>query len=148
MTCGAFVTLPREEDVAELATSLAVGGKLLQRPAVPVGVGEEDELPPGVLLDATRLDPASRELGVRCGGVRYDDLRPRGADRRIGETGADRDRAGRARRRELHEAQLRIDGVVVVEVEPDALVELLRAVDVGHRYRNQLELPVHVLSFL
>src|SRR5581483_3337751 len=87
MTCGAFVTLPREEDVAELATSLAVGGKLLQRPAVPVGVGEEDELPPGVLLDATRLDPASRELGVRCGGVRYDDLRPRGADRRIGETG-------------------------------------------------------------
>ena len=47
-------------------------------------------------------------------------------------------------RRELHEADLVADPVVVVGVEAGLLgVERLRAVDVRDGDRHQLELPVH-----
>ena len=54
------------------------------------------------------------------------------------------DRARGAGRGELHEAQLRADRVVVVGVEADLVdVEGLRAVDVRHGERDQLDLVVH-----
>ena len=57
---------------------------------------------------------------------------------------ADRDRARRAGRRELHEAQVLVDLVVVVGVEAGLVdVERLGAVDVGDGHRDQLELEVH-----
>jgi hypothetical protein len=50
-------------------TCLASGakGKLLNSPAVAVGVAEVDELPPVELLDVAGLDPTLEKLGA--GGV-------------------------------------------------------------------------------
>ena len=56
---------------------------------------------------------------------------------------ADRDRAGRPRRGDLHEPDLVAHGVVMVDDEADLLVELLGPVDVGHRHPDQLQLDVH-----
>jgi hypothetical protein len=56
-----------------------------------------------------------------------------------------RDGAAEPGRRELHEAQLVGDLVVVVGVEAHLLrVEGVGSVDVGDRNLDQLELPVHV----
>src|SRR4029434_7610880 len=58
--------------------------------------------------------------------------------------GAQGDRAGRAGRGELDEAEVVADMVVVVGVEADLLgVEALGPVHVGDGDRDQLELPVH-----
>ena len=65
---------------------------------------------------------------------------------RVGDALAQRDRAGRAGRRELHEAHLVAHRVVVVGVESGPYVEVLRAVDVGDGHRDQLELHVHAVT--
>jgi hypothetical protein len=58
--------------------------------------------------------------------------------------GAEGDRARGAGRRDLHEAQLVRDLVIVVGVEAGLLdVERLRAVDVGDGEGDQLEPVVH-----
>jgi hypothetical protein len=84
------------------------------------------------------------QLGASCGNVGDDQLHLGGAWCQVGEAGADRDRAGRAGRRELHEAHRVADDVVVVGDEAGLLdVERLGAVDVRDGDRDQLELPVH-----
>jgi hypothetical protein len=71
------------------------------------------------------------------------------AGRRVDDAGSERDRAPRARGRELHEPDLVVHLVVVIGVETELLgVERLGAVDIRDRYGDELELPVHALSFL
>lgn len=55
---------------------------------------------------------------------------------------AQADRAGRSLGRELDEAEVVADVVVVVGVEADLLVERLGAVDVRHGNGHEFELPV------
>src|SRR5215204_5595036 len=57
---------------------------------------------------------------------------------------ADADRAGRAWRRQLDEAQVLADGVILVGIESNLFIKCLGAVDVRHRHRNQLESKVHI----
>ena len=60
---------------------------------------------------------------------------------------AEADRAGRPRRRDLHEAQPLVDGLVVVDAPADLVaVEVDGPVDVGHGQRDELDLPVHVTA--
>ena len=55
------------------------------------------------------------------------------------------DRAGRSRRRQLHEAQVLVDDDVVIGIEADLVdVEGLGALDVGHRHAHEFELHIHV----
>ncbi len=66
------------------------------------------------------------------------------AGRRGGQPLAEGDRAGRSRRRQLHEADRVADRVVVVGMEADLLdIEGLGAIDVADRDDYELELPVH-----
>jgi len=86
-----------------------------------------DELPPG------RLDIGHDALHALLRARRH---------RR--DPGAKHDRARRTRRGELHEPQRVVHLVIVVSMEADLLhVECLGAIDIGHRYRHQLDLPVH-----
>src|SRR5262245_26723872 len=120
------------------------GRKLLDGPAVAVRVVEEHELPPVELLDVTDLDTALDELSARLVDVGDDELALRRTRLLVGQTHAERDRAGGTRRRQLYEAQILAHRVVVVEREPRPLdVEVACAVDVRHGNRYQLELPVH-----
>src|SRR5215218_3217121 len=118
---------------------------LLDGPAVAVRVGEEHEPAPGKVLDLADLDPAVGEVGV--GGLDVVDHHLQAGDRAgrgVGDADPERDRAGRAGRGQLDEAELVADLVVVVGVEADLLgVEALGAVDVADGDRHQLELEVH-----
>ena len=56
------------------------------------------------------------------------------ADRRVGESGADLDRAARARRSELHDAKRLRRRVVDVEPEADLIdIKPQRSLDIAHR---------------
>src|SRR3954469_26033056 len=69
-------------------------GDLLDRPAVAVGVGEEDEFAPGELLDVAELDTAPCELGSGVVGIVHDELQAlHRARRRVNEALPQRDRA-------------------------------------------------------
>src|SRR5438093_13496398 len=92
----------------------------------------------------------------------FDQLRPGGVDvrddhlhalhgprLRVYESFADSDRTRRAGRRQLDEANVLADGLVVVRVEADLLgIKGLCAVYVGDGDRHEFELPVHVTSSL
>src|SRR5215208_1792710 len=122
-------------------------GRQLHHPAVPVGIGEEQEPASGQVLHLARLDAALEQLGAGGVDVRHDhlDVLER-ARRHLCEALADRDRARRSRRRQLNETNLVADGVVVVRVESDLLcVERLRPVDVADGPGDQFELPIHAL---
>ena len=113
--------------------------------ALPSGSEKNTNAPHGKRWMSLHLDAAAgraRRARPRC---RHDELQA--LDRAglgLGDARADRDRAGRAGRRELHEAQVLVDLVVVVGVEAGLVdVERLRAVDVGDGHRDQLELEVH-----
>src|SRR3954447_14424647 len=129
---------------------------LLDRPAVPVRVAEEEErvpratvavLPLAVLEepDRCRLDALPDELGAGGLDVRDAELQTlEGAGRQAREPRPDRDRAGRAGRRQLDDPEVVTEGPVDVEMEATLLlVERLRPVDVGHRDDDQLEREIH-----
>ena len=61
----------------------------------------------------------------------------------LGEPAADRDRAGRPGRGQLHEPDLVTHRLVVIDVEADLLVERLGHVDVGHGHHDQFQLHLH-----
>ena len=137
-------------DAGGLPVAIAAGthrpvGELLQRPAVAVGIGEVDEAAPRLLVDIAGLDPSPGEFGTDLVGVGDDHLEVvQRARRERGQPFADGDRAARAGRRELHEADVVADRVVLIGVESDAHVEVLGTVDVGDRHGHQLQLHVHV----
>jgi hypothetical protein len=67
------------------------------------------------------------------------------ARRHLRDAGAQHDGAGRPGRGELDEPQRVADLVIMIGVKADLIhVERLGPVDIGHRYRNQLDLPVHI----
>jgi len=122
-----------------------LSGNPLHRPAVAVGVLEVDEPAPREVLDLADVQAPLGEVRTRGLDVGNDELHALHRARLgVRESLPDRDRAVRAGRRELHEANLVADRVVVVGVEADLLVERLRAIHVGHGDRNELELVVHV----
>src|SRR5918996_5059142 len=96
--------------------------QLLHRPFVAVRIAEEDELAPRELLDLADLGAALDELGTRSLDVGDHHLHAlHRAGLGIDQTLAQRDRARRPRRRQLDEANLVADAVVVVGVEADLL---------------------------
>src|ERR1700752_766906 len=97
--------MPRATSSATWA--LAARRDLLYRPAVPVGVLEEHEAAPREVLHLADLDAALGRGRGGAGRCAPDDLQalPR-AGLGLHDPGADRDRARRARRGELHEAHL------------------------------------------
>src|SRR5207237_7051678 len=125
-------------------------GHFLDRPPVAVGIAEVDEPSPRHVLDLTHRNPALGELRVRLLDIRHHHLQA--LDRsgpHLRQSGADGNRTPRARRRQLHEAQILIDLLVVIGVEADLVdVESLGAVDGRYRHGDQLDLPVHTLTFL
>src|SRR5207253_10075452 len=108
------------------------GRKLLHGPAVAGRVAEEDERAPGELLNLTDRRPASGKLrarGLRVGDHQLESLD--GARPHAAEPRAQGNRTVRAGGRELDEADLIADHVVMVRVETDLLrVEVFRAVHV------------------
>ena len=131
--------------VPRAAEALRPVGQLLERPGVAVGVGEEDERTPGHDVDITHRDAATGQLGPRRFGVGDHHLQVvERAGRHLGQSLADRDRAGRARRGQLNEADVLIDDVVEVGDETDLVdVESLGPVDVADRHGDELEFEVH-----
>src|SRR6185437_13034108 len=77
--------------------------------------------------------------------VRYHELQS--AERTgsaVNEPLAERDRTGRARRRQLHEPQLVVDGVIMIELETHLVdIEGNRAIGIGDGHGYQLKLEVH-----
>src|SRR3954468_4467299 len=139
--------LPRRRAASALGR-LGRPDDLLHGPAVAVRILEEHEPAPRELLDLARLHAVLDELRPRGVRVVDDDLQALDAARLHAVcAGGERDRARRARRRELDEAQLLVDSMVVVGVEADLVdIERLRPVHVGHRHRNQLELHLNYLA--
>ena len=135
-------------DVAFTAHGRATIGEPVGEGVVAVRIDVDaikDHARPTFRVDAgvdwrwTEPEAAGRDAAV------HDELQALdGARRRLDDAGADRDRAARAGRGELHEAQVLVHLVVVVGVEPGLVhVERLRAVDVGDRHRDELEPVVH-----
>ena len=92
---------------------------LLDRPAVAVWIGEEDEPAPREVLDLAGVDAPAGKLVAGGDDVGDHELHPDdGAGCRIGDPGPDRDRTGRARRRELDEPELVGHDVVVIGMKP------------------------------
>src|SRR4029077_15063902 len=117
----------------------------LHRPAVAVGIAEEDELAPRELLDLADLHTPRGQFVV-CGlDVADDHLHTlHGAWRSLCDTFADDNGTGRSWRSQLYEAQSFAHRIVVVGVEARLLgVEALGAVNVGHGNRHEFNLPVH-----
>jgi hypothetical protein len=119
--------------------------QLLQRPGIAVGVAEGDEGAPRLDVNVAGLDAMSEELLASGLHVGDHDLDPfLGARRHVGDAGAHDDGARRPGRGELHKPQRLVHLVVVIGVETDLIhIEGSRAVNIGHRYRYQFDLPVH-----
>src|ERR1700737_753773 len=99
--------------------------------AVGIGAGEAPALPEVERL--TDVDPPPEQLGSCCVDVAHDQMQPPHTARPL-RVAHERDRARRARRRELDDAKILAGAVVDVQLEPRTLkVELLGAVNVGHR---------------
>src|SRR5215831_1961797 len=130
---------------AGLGTRLPPLGQLLERPGVAVGVAEGDERAPGLNVDVAGLHPMLEQVPPGGLDIRDDHLHALlRALRHLGDPRPHDHRARRPGRGELHEPQLVADLMVMVGVEPDLFgVERLGAVDVGHRYGHELDLPVH-----
>ena len=123
-----------------------MGSDLLDCPAVAVRILEEHEEDAGAeLADVARIDAALDELRARGVNVGDDEVQPlHRARRRLDDAGAEADRARGAGRRELHDAELRAGGDVVIESEAELFdVEALGGVHVGDGNRHELELPIH-----
>src|SRR5207244_8724084 len=117
----------------------------LHGPAVAVGIAEEYEAAPGEVLDLAHLHAAAGELRARLLNVGDHQLQASvRAGRLRRDALADGDRAGRARRRQLHEPNLVADDVVMVGVEASPVgVKSLGAVNIGDGHRDELELEIH-----
>src|SRR6185312_12393701 len=124
---------------------LAAVGNLLDRPGVAVGIAEEDECTPGEGLHFSYLQAPAQQLSAGGVDVRYHELQS--AERTgsaVNEPLAERDRTGRARRRQLHEPQLVVDGVIMIELETHLVdIEGNRAIGIGDGHGHQLKLEVH-----
>jgi hypothetical protein len=119
--------------------------QLLDRPAIAIRVLEEDERSPGQHLDRADGNPALAELGLGGRDIRDHELQIHHRARwQVNQAGSDRDGAGGSRGGELEEADLRIDLVVMVQVEANLLgVEGLGAVNVRNGHEGEFQLPVH-----
>jgi Gpi18-like mannosyltransferase len=79
----------------DLRFALLLGGQLLQRPRVAVGVAEEDEGTPRLDVDLAGVDAAADQLFAGGRDVGDDDLDPLLRPRRhLGDAGAEHDRTG------------------------------------------------------
>src|SRR5918997_7172254 len=124
---------------------LIASGNLLHGPAVAVRIAEEDERAPDEVLNLGDFHSPLEELRARGVYVRDDHLHTLdGAGLRLRDPRPYCDRAGRPGRRQLHEANLVADPVIVVGVEAGLFsVEGLRPVHVRDGYRHQFDLPIH-----
>src|SRR5215471_14605230 len=136
---------PAAGAAAGSGTRLPPLGQLLERPGVAVGVAEGDERAPGLNVDVAGLHAMLEQVPPGGLDIRDDHLHALlRARRHLGDPRPHDHRARRPGRGELHEPQLVADLMVMVGVEPDLFgVERLGAVDVGHRYGHELDLPVH-----
>src|ERR1700745_976812 len=96
-------------------------------------------------LDFACLDAATRELSANSLNVVYDDLKSfLGSRSHLGDAYPHHYRACRSGRRELHETQLIVDLVIMVQMKSNLVdVERFGAVDIGHGHGNELEFHVH-----
>lgn len=117
--------------------------RLLYRPAVAVGVGEEAEAAPRELLDVGDPNAAIVQEGVSGLDVLDHDLKTlQRAALGVDESRSDRDRARRTGRGELHEAVL-VHLAILVGAETDLIdVEGLGAIDVGDGNGDELETEI------
>src|ERR1700674_488959 len=101
---GSFVS-PRPDEGPRLVPLR----HLLYRPLIAVGITEVHKPSPGQVLDIAHRDPTARKLLVRLFDIRHHHLQTLDRTRlHLCESGADVDRTCRARRRQLHEAQILI----------------------------------------
>src|ERR1700733_11181871 len=131
---------------------------LLDQPRIAVGIGEGEVRPVAralrvgagkACLDGERRavphvargDATATELVVSRFDVGDDQRRHGRARRRRGYSLAERNRAARAWGRELDDADVLCWGDIIVEPPTQALVELLRSFDGGHR--DDVDLEVH-----
>src|SRR5262249_10520768 len=113
------------------STSRAIGLELSSRRAAVEHLA--DPGPAGDELIARRLDVGDDQVeALYRAGRGWRDLR------------AELDRARRAGRRELDDSEAVVEGEIGVQLPPQAPVEALGAVDVGHRDDDDLELCLHV----
>src|ERR1700730_5069899 len=124
--------------------------QLLYGPLIAVGIAEVHEPAPRQVLDVADRDPALGKLLVRDLDIRHDHLQT--LDRpglHLRQSRADVDRARRTRRRQLDEAQILVDLLIVIGVEADLVdIKRLGPVDGRYRHRHQFNLPVHEFDFL
>ena len=94
-------------------------------------------------INVAGLDAMRDELLASGLHVGYHDLDPfLGARRHFGDAGAHDDGARRPGRGELHKPQRLVHLVIVIGVETYLIhIEGLGAVNIGHRYRYQFDLP-------
>lgn len=121
------------------------GSNLLEGPAIAVGVAEEDERAPRHVLNVADLDSTLLQLRVHRLDIGHDHLQPfERSGRHRGQAGADGDRAGRAGRGELHEAEVGIHLMIVIRVEAELLgVEVLGAIHVRDGDGHEFQFHVH-----
>src|SRR3954453_319726 len=119
--------------------------RLLDGPAVAVGVGEEAETPPREILNVRSLDAACPEERVDFVDVLDDKLGPLHRSRlRLDPSLADRDAADGAGRRETYEATVIPRAHVHVSVKAESFdVERLRALNVSDGDSDQFETENH-----
>src|SRR5215212_9848434 len=119
--------------------------QLLDRPAIAIRVLEEDERSPGQHLDRAHGNPALAELGLGGRDIWDHELQTHHRARwQVNQAGSDRDGAGGSGWGELQEAYLRIDLVVMVQVEADLLgVEGLGTVHIRNGHEGEFQLPIH-----
>ena len=112
--------------------------------SLPSGSLKKTKRPQGKSCTSLDLDAALEQLRPGRVDVVDDQLQALDAARlHLVRAGGQRDRAGRAGRGELHEAQLLAHLVVVFGDEADLVdVEGLGPVDVGDRYLHQLQSPL------
>ena len=112
---------------------------------LPSGSLKKRNEPHGNSWTSPTSTPRASKLRTRGVNVRDHELQAlNGARLHVAEPGADGDRAARPGRRQLHEADLVVDLVVVIGVEAGLLgVEGLRAIHVRDGNLHQFESPVH-----
>src|SRR5579859_1692031 len=139
----------RSSAPGDVARASAARRQLLHRPVVAVGIAEIHERSPRQVLNVADLRAPLSQLRMR--GVNIGDHHlqtTHGAWRGIRDAFAERNRAGRAGRRQLHEAQRLAHTLIMIRMEPYLLdVERLRAVHIRHWDDHQLKLPVHGAFF-
>src|ERR1043166_140982 len=140
-----LVTIPAPVHDAQTGS-----GRLLKLPAVAVGILEV-RVPgaPVLFADIADLDASFHEFRPDPVDIGYHEQQPlRRAGRARSDSGADHDRAGRARRRQLHEPQTLTQRVVVIGVKADLVdVARFRALDIGDGDGNAVELHLHTVPF-